>query len=280
MKKLISTALCAVLATGSAICAGAAEPKPHEGVKILSQTLITRDNAVNVFAYNISPDSKSGIIFRGVDTGRKYEINFADCIGMGRFVNISTDDNYTRSIKTTYTESGNLYSAYSFANNGGEYVKVKIKLSAVAPSYFNSDGSYTIRNHNYNFKYEKVSDGYYDSALCFYSGGVFTGATPDNDGCVEFYMSTKIRERVDFCIALDSNTSVGGGTNSGMLPCIIFGDINLDNGVNINDATALQRYFSGDNTDFDTLQYFYADINRDGKRDICDVTALQNGIAE
>ena len=62
MKKLISIALCAVLATGSAICAGAAEPKPHEGVKILSQTLITRDNAVNVFAYNISPDSKSGII--------------------------------------------------------------------------------------------------------------------------------------------------------------------------------------------------------------------------
>ena len=41
----------------------------------------------------------------------------------------------------------------------------------------------------------------------------------------------------------------------------------------------LQQYLSG-NAEFDSLQMYHADINRDGKINVQDVTALQNALSE
>ena len=63
------------------------------------------------------------------------------------------------------------------------------------------------------------------------------------------------------------------------VPMLCFGNIDLKGSTNVNDVTLLQRYLAG-STEFDSLQVFYADINRDGKKDVSDVTALQTAIAD
>ena len=71
----------------------------------------------------------------------------------------------------------------------------------------------------------------------------------------------------------------GGGTNGREIYKLTFGNINLDYSVNVNDASLLQQYLSG-NAEFDSLQMYHADINRDGKINVQDVTALQNALSE
>lgn len=283
MKKLISIALCAVLATGSAVCADAAQIKQNKGVEILSSIVNVSDNTLNVYTYNMSSDTKSGVMFIGGTTNERYKVNFADCIGTSKTISMPASEKYARNITMGNGSGGNIHAGYTFADKGGRYIKVKIKLSEVAPGYFNSDGSHTQDGHDYKFRYEKTNDGYYDSALYFHSGGVVTGVTPDSNGCAEIYISTKIGQSVQYCTDFERVTANsvggGGGTTGGSVPALYYGNIDLESSVNVNDVTALQRYLLGSDTDFDSLQYFYADVNRDGKRDVRDVTALQKGIS-
>ena len=53
----------------------------------------------------------------------------------------------------------------------------------------------------------------------------------------------------------------------------------LKGSTNVNDVTLLQRYLAGD-AEFDKLQMFYSDINRDGKTNVKDVTDLQQAITK
>lgn len=55
---------------------------------------------------------------------------------------------------------------------GGEYVKVRAKLSDINPNEFKSNGTHTQDGHTYNFTRQTVKDGYYESVLFFQSGGV------------------------------------------------------------------------------------------------------------
>lgn len=63
------------------------------------------------------------------------------------------------------------------------------------------------------------------------------------------------------------------------VPMLCFGNIDLKGSTNVNDATLLQRYLAG-NAEFDKLQMFYSDINRDGKTNVKDVTDLQQTITK
>ena len=292
MKKLISTALCAVLATGSVISATGAGVMENTGVKPTGSSIRIQNNKLSVYTYNLPSDTKYGVRFKGGTTGNCYDVDFKDCIGAAKTITIPSTENYARYFTNG---SGNIYASYSFAKTGGDYVKVRVKLSDVAPDYFNENGTHTKsiiddETHDYNFTYEDLGRGhYYTSGLYFQSGGVVTGAAPDADGCVEIYISTNIGDRTQYCTTFSCRGTTdsgrwfsiaGGGSTGTPLTKLYFGNIDLEGSVNVNDATALQMYLSGSYTNFDSLQYFYADVNRDGKRDVRDVTALQKGIAD
>ena len=103
------------------------------------------------------------------------------------------------------------------------------------------------------------------------------------DGYVEFYVSTKVNHSVNYFTEYGLDVGLtsggGGGTNGREIYKLTFGNINLDYSVNVNDASLLQQYLSG-NAEFDSLQMYHADINRDGKINVQEVTALQTAAAE
>ncbi len=57
------------------------------------------------------------------------------------------------------------------------------------------------------------------------------------------------------------------------------GDVNLDNRVNIRDATAVQKYVANLLKPTDKFEYKNADVNTDGKVNVKDATAIQKSIA-
>ena len=72
MKKVISLALCAVMAAGSVVCANAAQLPQHKGVEILNSTIHTQNNTLNVYTYNMKSNSTGGIMLKGENTGKEY----------------------------------------------------------------------------------------------------------------------------------------------------------------------------------------------------------------
>lgn len=286
MKKFVCLILCAVLTAGAAVTANAKTVKPHKGVEIYNSAKNIGNNTLLVSAYNIPSDYTNGVLFKGGDTQKNYSMKFADCIDGDKTLFMPSAEKYARYFSDG---SGNLHAYYTFDDKGGRYVKAKINLHEVDPNYFNKDGSHTenfssVGNHDYKFKYEDLKEGrYFNSALYFQSGGAVTGVVPDKDGCVEIYLSTKINERTDYCTTYSYRTKNavggGGGTTGSGVSILRFGNIDLYSTVDVNDVTLLQQYISGE-AELDSLQYYYADINFDGKRDVRDVTTLQRAIAK
>ena len=286
MKKFVCLILCAMLTAGAAVTANAKTVKPHKGVEIYNSAKNIGNNTLLVSAYNIPSDYTNGVLFTGGDTQKNYSVKFADCIGGDKTLFMPSTEKYARYF---VSGSGNLHAYYTFDDKGGRYVKAKINLHEVDPNYFNKDGSHTenfssVGNHDYKFKYEDLKEGrYFNSALYFQSGGAVTGVVPDKDGCVEIYLSTKINERTDYCTTYSYRTKNavggGGGTTGSGVSILRFGNIDLYSTVDVNDVTLLQQYISGE-AELDSLQYYYADINFDGKRDVRDVTTLQRAIAK
>lgn len=285
MKKFVCLILCAVLTAGAAVTANAKTVKPHKGVEIYNSAKNIGNNTLLVSAYNIPSDYTNGVLFKGGNTQKNYSMKFADCIDGDKTLFMPSTEKYARYFTSG---AGNIYASYTFDNKGGRYVKAKINLHELAPDYFNEDGSHTenfssVGNHDYKFKYEDLKEGrYFNSALYFQSGGAVTGVVPDRDGCVEIYLSTKINERTDYCTTYSYRTKNavggGGGTTGSGVSILRFGNIDLYSTVDVNDVTLLQQYISGE-AELDSLQYYYADINFDGKRDVRDVTTLQQAIA-
>ena len=54
MKKLLSTALVAVMATGSIVSANAAVVQENKSVQVLDSGVKLENNTLNVFTYNLS----------------------------------------------------------------------------------------------------------------------------------------------------------------------------------------------------------------------------------
>lgn len=270
MKKLISLALVAVMAAGSVITANTATVKENKSVQVLDSRVNLANNTLNVFTYNLSKNSLSGVCFYGKNTEKQYAVQYKDCIGKNIVISMPSSERYTRFVLSNGCSSGNSYAGYSFANTGGEYVKLRVKLGEVS-NYFNSDGSYT-DTYGKGVTYTLREN---ESNLTFFSGGVANGVAPDENGCVEIYIKAGLDAETAFSTYFPNNN----GIISLYVPMLTFGNIDLEGSINVNDVTLLQRYLAG-NTEFDSLQLFYADINRDGKTDVKDVTDLQQAIAK
>lgn len=139
-----------------------------------------------------------------------------------------SSESYTRFVSANGGSSGNTYAGYSFANTGGEYAKLKVKLSDVS-SYFNSDGSYTDTDGN-GATYTLRENG---SNLTFFSGGAVNGVAPDENGCVEIYIKAKPGAKTAFSTYLPNYS----GIISMYVPMLCFGNIDLKGSTNVNDAT-------------------------------------------
>ena len=284
MKKLISIALVAVMAAGTAFTANAADTKAvkqHKGIEILGSSIKTKNNTVNIYTYNMSKAQTGGFQLEGKKSRKTYKYLFKNYNTAPKSITLPSTETYK--IWTCVATGSGGTTSVDLRQAGGEYIKVKVKLYDIEPSYFNKNGTYTKDGHTYNFTYQKVKDGYYDSVLFFQSGGVFTGTAPDSNGCVTFYISTDVHDMTCFYteygydIGLESSS--GGGLNGRIINELIFGNFDFSLSVDINDVSLLQQYLAG-STEFDSLQVFYADINRDGKKDVSDVTALQTAIAD
>lgn len=284
MKKLISIALVAVMVAGSVITANAADTKavkPHKGIEILGSPIKTKNNTVSIYTYNMSKAQTGGFVLDGQKSGKRYKYIFKNYLSAPKTITMPSNEKYN--IWTCLSSSMGGTTNLDLRQAGGEYVKVRAKLSDINPNEFKSNGTHTQDGHTYNFTRQTVKDGYYESVLFFQSGGVFTGAVPDSNGYVEFYVSTKVDHSVNYFTEYGFDVGLtsggGGGTNGREIYKLTFGNINLDYSVNVNDASLLQQYLSG-NAEFDSLQMYHADINRDGKINVQDVTALQNALSE
>ena len=284
MKKLLSTALVAVMAAGSVITANAADTKavkPHKGIEILGSPIKTKNNTVNIYTYNMSKAQTGGFKLEGKKSGKTYKYLFKNYNTAPKAITLPSTETYN--IWTCVATGSGGTTSLDLRQAGGEYIKVKAKLSDIDPTHFNSNGTHTKSGHTYNFTYQKVNNGYYDSVLFFQSGGVFTGTAPDSKGYVTFYISTDVHNMTcyytEYGYDIGLESSSGSGVNGGIIEDLIFGNFDFDLSVDINDVSLLQQYLAG-NTEFDSLQVFYADINRDGKKDVKDVTALQTAIAD
>lgn len=63
VKKLLSTALAAVMATGSIVSANAAVVQENKSVQVLDSGVKLENNTLNVFTYNLSKNSLGGVSF-------------------------------------------------------------------------------------------------------------------------------------------------------------------------------------------------------------------------
>ena len=284
MKKLISLALVAVMATGSVITANAADTKavkPHKGIEILGSPIKTKNNTISIYTYNMSKAQTGGFILEGDKTGKTYKYIFKNYVSAPKTITLPSNEKYD--IWTCIANGSGGATSVDLTQTGGEYIKVKAKLSDIDPNNFNSNGTYTKSGHTYNFTYQKVNNGYYDSVLFFQSGGVFTGAAPDSNGYVTFYISTKVNRGVryytDYAYDVGLSSGGGGGIGGYYISELSFGNFDFNLSVDINDVSLLQQYLAG-GVEFDALQLLYSDINRNGKTDIKDVTALQTAVAE
>ena len=186
---------------------------------------------------------------------------------------------------------GNVQTFYQFDKTGGEYVKVKIKLSDFS-RLFNENGTMTaeLRDGSYkdfDFTYEDFgtdSNGvncYAESGVYATSGGTVTSFAPDKDGYAEIYVSrqlgvdTKVMS-YRYC-RLKDGAHCDYGRIGDTLVGLTCGDTDLSGYISVTDATLVQKYVVGIE-DFDKLQLFNSDVNHDGEINVVDATLIQKYI--
>ena len=196
MKKLISIALVALMAAGGAVSANAAV-KQNKDYQILSSKITTKNNTISIYTYNMkNTGSGGGFVLDGQKSGKRYKYIFKNYLSAPKTITMPSNEKYN--IWTCLSSSMGGTTNLDLRQAGGEYVKVRAKLSDINPNEFKSNGTHTQDGHTYNFTRQTVKDGYYESVLFFQSGGVFTGAVPDSNGYVEFYVSTKVDHSVNY----------------------------------------------------------------------------------
>lgn len=283
MKKLISAALCFVLAIVSVISVSAESRVTGKNRTYKYVTKYTINNGqAGFFTSNIT-DTNAYIELRNISSGKITSVYFSDLIYHPTYLSMgSYNYEQTRFIGSGGSGGGgNL----NFSNTGGKYERIKIKLSDYI-SGFNSDGTVTKDGHKYNFKKQVEGNTTYESSLIFESGGAFTLAAPDKNGMVEIVVSTKIGQEVRYSTNFSKHTladgrltsSSGGGINRGYFCGLTYGDCDDSCDVDITDATTIQQNIAHMNN-FDDAQVRSGDMNKDGKIDISDATMIQQYIA-
>ena len=294
IKKISAIAMCGVLTVGSVLMTGAvSEDENHKDFEVTGTTQKISNNQlfVTTTGYTENTDKNFGAKFRTTNE-KDYDIWFKDCINAPRFLNLPKGEKFVKYMMTQgHGYFGNVQTFYQFDKTGGEYVKVKIKLSdfsylfnenGTMPSEL-SDGSYK----DFDFTYEDFgtdSNGvncYAESGVYATSGGAVTSFAPDKDGYAEIYVSrqlgvdTKVMS-YRYC-RLKDGAHCDYGIIGDTLVGLTCGDTDLSGYISVTDATLVQKYVAGIE-DFDKLQLFNSDVNHDGEISVVDATLIQKYI--
>ena len=294
IKKITAIALCGVLAVGSVLMTGAvSEDENHKDFEVTGTTQKISNNQlfVTTTGYTENTDKNFGAKFRTTNE-KDYDIWFKDCINAPRFLNLPKGEKFVKYMMTQgHGYFGNVQTFYQFDKTGGEYVKVKIKLSDFS-RLFNENGTMTaeLRDGSYkdfDFTYEDFgtdSNGvncYAESGVYATSGGTVTAFAPDKDGYAEIYVSrqlgvdTKVMS-YRYC-RLKDGAHCDYGRIGDTLVGLTCGDTDLSGYISVTDATFVQKYVVGIE-DFDKLQLFNSDVNHDGEISVVDATLIQKHI--
>ena len=294
IKKITAIAMCGVLTVGSVLMTGAvSEDENHKGFEVTGTTQKISNNQlfVTTTGYTENTDKNFGAKFRTTNE-KDYDIWFKDCINSPRFLNLPKGEKFVKYMMTQgHGYFGNVQTFYQFDKTGGEYVKVKIKLSDFS-RLFNENGTMTaeLRDGSYkdfDFTYEDFgtdSNGvncYAESGAYATSGGAVTSFAPDKDGYAEIYVSrqlgvdTKVMS-YRYC-RLKDGAHCDYGRIGDTLVGLTCGDTDLSGYISVTDATLVQKYVVGIE-DFDKLQLFNSDVNHDGEINVVDATLIQKYI--
>ena len=294
IKKITAIAMCGVLTVGSVLMTGAvSEDENHKDFEVTGTTQKISNNQlfVTTTGYTENTDKNFGVKFRTTDE-KDYDTWFKDCINSPRFFNLPKGEKFVKYMMTQgHGYFGNVQTFYQFDKTGGEYVKLKIKLSDF--SYlFNENGTMTaeLRDGSYkdfDFTYEDFgtdSNGvncYAESGAYATSGGAVTSFAPDKDGYAEIYVSrqlgvdTKVMS-YRYC-RLKDGAHCDYGRIGDTLVGLTCGDTDLSGYISVADATLVQKYVAGIE-DFDKLQLFNSDVDHDGEINVVDATLIQKYI--
>ena len=294
IKKITAIAMCGVLTVGSVLMTGAvSEDENHKDFEVTGTTQKISNNQlfVTTTGYTENTDKNFGAKFRTTNE-KDYDIWFKDCINAPRFLNLPKGEKFVKYMMTQgHGYFGNVQTFYQFDKTGGEYVKVKIKLSDFS-RLFNENGTMTaeLRDGSYkdfDFTYEDFgtdSNGvncYAESGVYATSGGTVTSFAPDKDGYAEIYVSrqlgvdTKVMS-YRYC-RLKDGAHCDYGRIGDTLVGLTCGDTDLSGYISVTDATLVQKYVVGIE-DFDKLQLFNSDVNDDGEISVVDATLIQKYI--
>ena len=294
IKKITAIAMCGVLTVGSVLMTGAvSEDENHKDFEVTGTTQKISNNQlfVTTTGYTENTDKNFGAKFRTTNE-KDYDIWFKDCINAPRFLNLPKGEKFVKYMMTQgHGYFGNVQTFYQFDKTGGEYVKVKIKLSDFS-RLFNENGTMTaeLRDGSYkdfDFTYEDFgtdSNGvncYAESGVYATSGGTVTSFAPDKDGYAEIYVSrqlgvdTKVMS-YRYC-RLKDGAHCDYGRIGDTLVGLTCGDTDLSGYISVTDATLVQKYVVGIEA-FDKLQLFNSDVNHDGEISVVDATLIQKYI--
>ncbi|RGS78640.1 hypothetical protein DWX71_01960 [Ruminococcus bromii] len=294
IKKITAIAMCGVLTVGSVLMTGAvSEDENHKDFEVTGTTQKISNNQlfVTTTGYTENTDKNFGAKFRTTNE-KDYDIWFKDCINAPRFLNLPKGEKFVKYMMTQgHGYFGNVQTFYQFDKTGGEYVKVKIKLSDFS-RLFNENGTMTaeLRDGSYkdfDFTYEDFgtdSNGvncYAESGVYATSGGAVTSFAPDKDGYAEIYVSrqlgvdTKVMS-YRYC-RLKDGAHCDYGRIGDTLVGLTCGDTDLSGYISVTDATLVQKYVVGIEV-FDKLQLFNSDVNHDGEINVVDATLIQKYI--
>lgn len=185
IKKISAIAMCGVLTVGSVLMTGAvSEDENHKDFEVTGTTQKISNNQlfVTTTGYTENTAKNFGAMFISMDY-QKYSVMFKDCIDAPKFVNLPKNQEFTRHMITADNRYfGNTGMKFNYDSTGGEYVKIRIKLSDYFPDVFNDDGTMTGKlsdgtYKNFDFTYEDFgtdSSGkpcYATSGAYFVSGG-------------------------------------------------------------------------------------------------------------
>ena len=278
VKKITAIAMCGVLTVGSVLMTGAvSEYEDRKDFEVTGTTQKISNNQlfVTTTGYTENTAKNFGAMFISTDY-QKYSVMFKDCIDAPKFVNLPKNQEFTRHMITADNRYfGDTGMKFNYDSTGGEYVKIRIKLSDYFPYGFNDDGTMTGKlsdgtYKNFDFTYEDFGT---DSSgkPCYATSGAYFA---------EFYISRQLGEDTGlmaykYCRlknGAECKTTIGGKLN-----CLTCGDAYPDGNITVVDATSVQKYVAGI-VKFGKTQLFNSDVNHDGEISVVDATLIQKYI--
>ncbi len=288
-KKIISAAFAVAIISCSALTGFAAETENTESSSGRNFTVIEKttipNNTARIYTSGENIDKTSGIAFcDAANPNREVARCNFDFMGGHKDLNLPDPNGYEYVGYIQFLESAGNGQKTNFNTTGGEYERIRIKLSDYS-DYFNSDGTHTDsisggKFHNYNFTCQTISDTeYYFSSLIFMSGGAITGVAPTKDGYADIYVSTKLGQKTKYMTTFGYSTpdvfGAGGGTAGGVsFNDFMIGNIDDDGHISTSDAVAILKYSLNIATGFDELSKRNADADLDGRITVTDAIAV------